>query len=84
MKPKRIILNATADLHGHLPDMLPCDLTVICGDIFPGEMDRDTEAQGVWFRNAFIPWVERIPSERVILIGGNYDYWIEANINNNY
>ena len=75
----QIRITAVADIHGHLPEMCPCDLTVICGDIFPGEMDKDHEAQGVWFKNAFIPWMELIPSERVILIGGNHDYWIEEN-----
>ena len=66
-------------LHGYLPVMPPCDLAVVCGDIFPGEMDRAVEVQGAWFRDVFMPWVEKIQGERVILIAGNHDYWIEEN-----
>ena len=78
MKSSVTIL-AAADLHGYLPVMPPCDLAVVCGDIFPVEMDRAVEVQGAWFRNVFMPWVEKIQGERVILIAGNHDYWIEEN-----
>ena len=73
-----VLISAISDLHGHLPQMPKTDLTVICGDIFPGEMDKDPEAQGTWFRAAFLPWVEKNESQRVILVAGNHDHWISA------
>ena len=71
-----VLIAAIADLHGHLPQMPKADLTVICGDIFPGEMDKDPEAQGTWFRDVFLPWVDKIESQRVALVAGNHDHWI--------
>ncbi len=74
-----ILVTAVSDTHGYLPRMQPSDLAVICGDIFPGEMDKDPMAQGKWFRDTFIPWVEQIECNRVILIAGNHDHWIAVN-----
>ncbi len=42
---KEIIVSATADLHGYLPKIHPATIIVIAGDIFPGEMDKDLNAQ---------------------------------------
>lgn len=36
---KEITISATADLHGHLPQLQAADLAVVCGDIFPGGLD---------------------------------------------
>ena len=56
---KSISISAIADLHGHLPQMQGSDLAVVAGDIFPGELDKDPEGQGEWFRAVFLPWVEK-------------------------
>ncbi len=73
-----VLISAIADLHGHLPQMPKADLAVVCGDIFPGEMDKDPDSQGTWFRDVFLPWVDKIESQRVILVAGNHDQWIAA------
>ena len=73
----RVPISAIADLHGHLPQMPKAVLAVICGDIFPGEMDKAPDAQGMWFREVFLPWVDAIESKRVVLVAGNHDHWIE-------
>lgn len=73
-----VLISAISDLHGHLPQMPKADLAVICGDIFPGEMDKDPEAQGTWFHNVFLPWVDKIESQRMVLVAGNHDHWIAA------
>lgn len=70
-------ISAIADLHGHLPQMLKADLAVICGDIFPGELDKDPDGQGAWFRSTFLSWVNQIECHRVVLVAGNHDHWIE-------
>jgi hypothetical protein len=74
---KTVSISATADLHGHLPQLQAADLAVVCGDIFPGGLDKDPYAQGVWFKNEFLPWVDRQDCNHVILIAGNHDHWIE-------
>lgn len=56
---KTVSISAIADLHGHLPQLQAADLAVVCGDIFPGGLDKDPYAQGVWFKNEFLPWVDR-------------------------
>ena len=73
-----VLISAIADLHGHLPQMPKADLAVICGDIFPGELDRESEGQGAWFRDAFLPWIDKIECRRVVLVAGNHDHWIAA------
>lgn len=74
---KTVSVSAIADLHGHLPQLQAADLAVVCGDIFPGGLDKDPYAQGVWFKNEFLPWVDRQECNHVILIAGNHDHWIE-------
>ena len=75
---KLISISAIADLHGHLPQMQYSDLAVVAGDIFPGELDKDPEGQGEWFRAVFLPWVEKQECDHVILVAGNHDHWIAA------
>lgn len=75
---KLIFISAIADLHGHLPQMQYSDLAVVAGDIFPGELDKDPEGQGEWFRAVFLPWVEKQECDHVILVAGNHDHWIAA------
>lgn len=76
---KEITVSATADLHGYLPKIHAATIIVIAGDIFPGEMDKDLNAQGEWFRNTFLPWVDELECKRVVLVAGNHDHWIAAN-----
>lgn len=79
---KRVFISAIADLHGNLPEMQYASLVIICGDIFPGELDKDPDGQGSWFRAVFLPWVDKIECRRVVLVAGNHDHWIEANNEN--
>ena len=74
-----ISISAIADLHGYLPQMQHSDLAVVAGDIFPGALDKDPDAQGEWFRNSFLPWVNEVECNHVILVAGNHDHWIAAN-----
>ena len=71
---KRVFISAVADLHGNLPEMQYASLVVICGDIFPGELDNDPDGQGAWFRTAFLPWVDKIECRRAVLVAGNHDH----------
>lgn len=60
---------AISDLHGHLPEIEPCDLLLIGGDICP-----DGPLAGRWLDLKFRPWLKSIPAKQVIGIGGNHDF----------
>ena len=79
MKTPHMTITAISDTHGHLPLMQPSHIAIVCGDIFPGEMDHKPTLQGDWFKNNFLPWTETIDCERVFLVAGNHDCWLERN-----
>lgn len=80
--PKRnfeeISLVTIADLHGNLPNIKPCDLLIIAGDIveYHGIIDSTK-----WLNNTFNKWLDQIPCELVIGIAGNHDFIFERNPN---
>lgn len=67
---------ATSDLHGALPEIEPCDLLLIGGDVCP-VTDHRPKFQRGWLRSNFTHWLERVPAKHVIGIGGNHDYIFE-------
>ena len=58
---------ATADLHGWLPPVSPCDLLVIAGDICPPHHQRE------WLDTNFRTWLAAIPARHVVATWGNND-----------
>lgn len=68
---------ATSDLHGYLPDIEPCDLLLICGDITPLDIQTNMPESERWLEEVFIPWVDSLPVDQVILIAGNHDFAFE-------
>jgi Icc-related predicted phosphoesterase len=64
---------ATADLHGHLPKISPCDLLIIAGDLCPLD-DHNPAFQAQWLTTVFSDWLRRQPAERVAFIAGNHDF----------
>jgi Icc-related predicted phosphoesterase len=67
----RLVL--TSDLHGHLPDVPPCDALLIAGDLCPIE-NHDLEFQAYWLRRYFVPWLWQTPARQRIFIAGNHDF----------
>jgi Icc-related predicted phosphoesterase len=71
---------AVSDLHGHLPDIPPCDVLLIGGDICPhfgrpvGGM-QDVIGQGNWLTSLFRNWLDSVPAKHVVATWGNHD-WI--------
>jgi Icc-related predicted phosphoesterase len=59
---------ATADLHGWLPPVSPCDLLLIAGDICP-----PTTHQREWLDTNFRTWLAAIPARHVVATWGNND-----------
>lgn len=68
---------AISDLHGDLPEIEPCDILCICGDITPLEIDRDKEESWEWLNTKFIDWCNNIPAQWIVLIAGNHDFALE-------
>lgn len=65
---------ATSDLHGFLPNIEPCDILLIAGDIAPIRFDRNITKCVKWFRGDFSKWVECIPANHIVLTPGNHDF----------
>lgn len=68
---------AISDLHGYLPDIEPCDLLLICGDIMPLDIQTNMPESERWLEEVFIPWIESLPIDQAILIAGNHDFFME-------
>lgn len=63
-----------SDLHGFLPDLPDVvDLLIIAGDVCP-VVDHRIERQRAWLRSDFIPWLDRQPAHRKIMVWGNHDF----------
>lgn len=62
----RLVLGS--DLHGHLPDVPPCDILVLAGDILP---EKDQE---IFMENKLKPWLSRTQTGAVVATGGNHDH----------
>jgi Icc-related predicted phosphoesterase len=67
----RLVL--TSDLHGHLPEVPPCDALLIAGDLCPIE-NHDAEFQALWLREQFVPWLRAVPARQKLFTAGNHDF----------
>lgn len=68
---------ATSDLHGFLPDIEPCDLLILAGDICPNffaNPNKDRLAQASWLGSIFKEWLKDLPAKTVVMIWGNHDF----------
>lgn len=78
MEEKKLKCVGVADLHGTLPkDLPPGDVLCICGDISPLDIQEDTVSMVSWFCLEFLPWVEKSPYKKVLLVAGNHDFFLE-------
>lgn len=68
---------ALSDLHGHLPNIKPCDLVLIAGDIVPLNVQSNHSAGVLWFLNEFSNWIKYLPCDEVLMIAGNHDKLLE-------
>ena len=62
-----------ADLHGHLPEVPPCDVLLVAGDICPTGDERP-ETQRRWLGSTFARWLAAVPAKVVVGVAGNHDF----------
>lgn len=68
---------AMSDLHGYLPEVEPCDLVLICGDIVPLEYQGSSNKTNKWFNKTFRDWTEQIDCKKILFIAGNHELRVE-------
>ena len=74
---------ALSDQHGFLPDVPPCDLLIVGGDVCPDRVDgalaeHSPAVQKAWFDDHARPWLARAPATHKILTWGNHDWCGQA------
>lgn len=69
---------AISDLHGHLPTIEEqADIMLIAGDISPLDIQGTRVLMREWIEDEFIPWINRLEVEKVFLVAGNHDRFLE-------
>lgn len=63
---------ATSDLHGYLPDVPPCDLLLIAGDVCP-VWNHKLKFQREWLASEFNSWLTNCPARQIVMTWGNHD-----------
>lgn len=62
-----------SDPHGQLPEIPPCELLLISGDICPAT-DHHVYFQLDWLDTTFRYWLMNAPAKRIVGVAGNHDY----------
>lgn len=66
-----------SDIHGDLSVKIqPCDVLCICGDIVPLEVQVNSKKSKRWLKELFIPWCSKQPCKKVLIVGGNHDFFL--------
>lgn len=65
---------ATSDNHGVLPEIEPCDLLILGGDLCP---EGSPEFQANWVNTTLRAWLEKVPAKEIVGVAGNHDYAFE-------
>ncbi len=67
-------ITAISDLHGLLPNLEPCDVVLICGDILPLNIQDLAVQSEMWLRGPFANWINNLQCEHVLAVWGNHDF----------
>ena len=73
-----------------MPDIPPCDLLLIGGDITPLH-DHKLSFQAEWLDTVFRAWLENVPARKIFGVAGNHDFvfqhepdWVPKDLAWNY
>lgn len=74
---------ALSDQHAYLPEIAPCDLLIIAGDICPDRIGpflamHHPDQQKAWFNRNIRPWLAKSPATHKIATWGNHDWCGQA------
>jgi Icc-related predicted phosphoesterase len=74
---------ALSDQHGFLPEIPPCDLAILAGDICPDRIGpfyamREPHHQKAWFDANVRPWLADAPATHKVATWGNHDWCGQA------
>jgi 3',5'-cyclic AMP phosphodiesterase CpdA len=74
---------ALSDQHGTLPEIPPCDLVIVGGDVCPDGLGRllaqdAPHEQARWFHQTIRPWLAEARTAHRILTWGNHDWCGQA------
>lgn len=69
---------AISDLHGYFPTIEKCDILFIAGDISPYDIQFNKPKMKQWLETTFADWINSLPVERVYMIPGNHDAYLEG------
>ena len=75
---------AISDLHGTLPELQPCDVVVICGDIVPPNIQKNYEASLAWLSGPFQNWALNLDCKKVIFIAGTMILYLKLCVMERY
>jgi Icc-related predicted phosphoesterase len=72
-----------SDQHGFLPEIPPCDLLIVAGDICPDRFGHvvaraEPEHQARWFDRKIRPWLADSPARHKVVTWGNHDWCGQA------
>lgn len=67
---------AIADLHGNLPEIEPCDILLVGGDVCQ-RVHHGADHQIEWLSSAFYGWLKSVPAKYIVGIAGNHDFAFE-------
>lgn len=62
---------AVSDLHTHLPQVPPCDLLVVAGDV--SSMFAPLELQQRFLAGPFSDWLSEVPAKAIAGVSGNHE-----------
>lgn len=69
---------AISDIHGRLNIKIEkSDVLLISGDISPLSLQRNMMLMEGWITSRFIPWCEYQQVDKVVLIAGNHDFYLQ-------
>ena len=73
-----MLINVSSDWHGSLPEISPCGILMLCGDIVPATwIQRDDKGSMEWFKEKFIPHIEQSKCAHCVIIPGNHDFSLQ-------
>lgn len=70
-------ITCISDLHGDLPEIEETDLLIIAGDTTKYD---HAGLSWQWYENDFSEWLNEVPAEWIVGIGGNHDKVFEGNL----